>query len=215
MFRDRTDAGERLAAHLEDEGVSADVVLAVPRGGLPVAGPVADALEVPLDVVVARKLGAPHNPELAIGAVAADGSRWLNDDLVERLDVSVSYLEEVTDEETVAAREKLERYRGATDLPDLQGRTVLIVDDGIATGATLVACIRQARAGGAERVLIAAPASSRDALDLLEGEVDRAYVLAAPTDFGAVGAHYRDFAQVTDEEALELLSDAPGGVVEG
>lgn len=203
MFTDRTEAGERLAAHLQERGVSADVVLAIPRGGLPVARPVADALDARLSVVVARKLGAPGNPELAIGAVAADGSVWYNDDLVARLGVDDEYLERIVEQERTAAAEKLARYPAGDH--DLDGRRVLVVDDGVATGATTRACLRQVRATDAAWVGLAVPVGPPDSLAELETEADDVYALETPRSFGAVGAHYRNFSQVTDEEAIEYL----------
>jgi len=203
MFANRTEAGARLAGVLRRRGVEADVVLAVPRGGLPVGRAVADALDRPLDVIVARKLGAPSNAEVAIGAVAPDGSLWRNDDLIARLDVEESYVEEERGRQAAAAREKRERYRGP-DL-DLSGRTALIVDDGIATGATMTACVRAAYAAGAARVVVAAPVASPRAVEALESEADAVVAVEAPEAFGAVGRHYRSFQQVSDEEALSYL----------
>lgn len=203
-FADRTDAGERLAALLERRGVAADAVLAVPRGGLPVARIVADALDLPLDVVVARKIGAPTNPELAIGAVAADGSRWLNDALIDRLDVGAEYVERTAEREAENAREKRERYRGES-VPAPVGGTVLIVDDGIATGATTVACVRQARTNGAERVIVAVPVAPPDVVESLREEADDVIAVITPSSFGAVGRFYESFDQVPDEAAMAYL----------
>lgn len=203
MFANRTEAGGRIAGVLRERGVEADVVLAVPRGGLPVGRAVADALDRPLDVIVARKLGAPSNAEVAIGAVAPDGSLWRNDDLIARLDVEESYVEEERERQAAAAREKRERYR-KTDL-DLSGQTALIVDDGVATGATMIACVRAAYAAGAARVVVAAPVASPRAVETLESEADAVIVVEAPEEFGAVGRHYRSFQQVSDEEALTYL----------
>jgi predicted phosphoribosyltransferase len=131
MFKDRTDAGRQLADLLRDNDVEVDVVLGIPHGGLPVARPVADALDVPLDVVVVSKIGAPNNPELAIGAVASDGSIWRNDDLIDRIGVSEKYVERERESEAEAVRTKLERYGGTDEPPDLDGKRVLIVDDGL------------------------------------------------------------------------------------
>ncbi|WP_255150748.1 phosphoribosyltransferase [Halorarius halobius] len=202
MFEDRTDAGERLAEHLREAGVEADVVLAIPRGGLPVARPVADALGAPLDVVVARKLGAPGNPELAVGAVADDGTLWVNDDLVAQLGVSDDYLDAERDAEAARAREKADRYRQGIDLA---GKRVVVVDDGVATGATTAACLRRVREAGAAHVTLAVPVGPPDTLDRLREEADRVIALEEPFSFGAVGAHYRDFRQVPDEAALAYL----------
>lgn len=205
MFDDRIDAGTRLADRLDERGVDADLVVAIPRGGLPVGRVVADRLGVPLDVVVAEKLGAPWNPELAIGAVAGDGSLWLNDALVGNLDISDDYVETVRAEEAENARMKVERYRGGEATPDLTGKRVVVVDDGIATGATSIACLRQVRNAGAARVVLAVPVASPDAVDRLRREADEVVAVQAPRWFGAVGAFYRDFRQVSNDEAISYL----------
>ena len=139
MFENRLAAGERLGERLAERDFEADVVLGIPRGGLPVARPVADALGVPLDVVVASKIGAPGNPELALGAVAADGSAWLNDTLIDRLGVDEGYVGREREREATAASEKEARYRDADVIPDFEGSAAILVDDGLATGATAVA----------------------------------------------------------------------------
>ena len=154
MFTDRTDAGRRVADLLDDRDVLADLVLAIPRGGLPVGRVVADRASAPLDVVVARKIGAPGNPELAIGAVASDGTVWLNESLIDDLGVSEGYVDERIERERRAALEKLERYRGDRPPFDLRGKTVVVVDDGVATGATTIACLRQLRNADAARVVL-------------------------------------------------------------
>ncbi|TMT87226.1 phosphoribosyltransferase [Haloterrigena sp. H1] len=205
MFDDRTDAGERLAAELEARDLDIDVVLGIPRGALPVARPVADALDADLDVVVARKLGAPGNPELALGAVASDGSVWYNDDLIARVDIPEEYLEEVRAEEAENAREKADRYRETAGLPELEGKRVVVVDDGVATGATATACLRQVQESGAEWVGLAVPVGSPRSVDELERETDEVIALQTPADFRAVGQYYRNFGQVTDEEAITYL----------
>lgn len=205
MFADRESAGTRLADHLADTGIEADVVLGIPRGGLPVARPVADRLGCPLDVIVASKIGAPHNEELAIGAASADGDVWWNDDLIARLDVPEDYREEQRERETAAAREKAERYR---DEPvPLDDKAVLIVDDGVATGATALACCRAARAAGAEHIVLAVPVAPQSAVEDLRADdaVDDVIALETPAAFGAVGWYYDRFGQVSDEEAIALL----------
>ncbi|WP_128478696.1 phosphoribosyltransferase [Halorussus pelagicus] len=205
MFRDRTDAGRQLAELLDDYDVTADVVLGIPRGGLPVARAVADALGVPLDVVVASKIGAPNNPELAVGAVASDGSIWRNDDLIDRLGVDDEYVERERDSETETARTKLERYRGTDELPDVQGRRVVMVDDGLATGATTIAALRQVRAAGASHVVLAVPVGSPDAVERLRAETEEVVAVETPPHFGSVGTFYESFKQVSDEEAMSYL----------
>jgi predicted phosphoribosyltransferase len=204
-FTNRTEAGEQLADRLVDAGVDADLVCAIPRGGLPVGRAVADRLGVPLDVVVASKLGAPSNPELAIGAVAGDGSYWLNDDLVAQIGVDDGYIQQERDKEADIARQKVADYRGGEPLPDVTGKRVVLVDDGIATGATAMACLRQLQATDATEVILAVPVAPPSARAELADEADRVVIVDEPRPFQAVGRHYREFGQVTDEEAIELL----------
>lgn len=206
-FTDRTDGGEQLADQLRTEDVAVDLVCAIPRGGLPVGRAVADRLEVPLDVVVASKLGAPANPELAIGAVAGDGSYWLNDELVDQLGVEESYIETEREREAEVARQKVADYRGGEPLPDVAGKRVALVDDGIATGATAIACLRQLRAGDAAESILAVPVAPPSARAELREEADRIVIVDEPRPFGAVGSHYRQFDQVSDSEAIALLGE--------
>jgi predicted phosphoribosyltransferase len=205
MFADRTDAGERLADRLVDEGVDADRVLAIPRGGLPVGRVVADRLGVPLDVVVAVKVGAPGNPELAVGAVAGDGSVWTNEALVSRLAVDDAHLTSERARAQAKAAEKRRQYRDGEPLPSLAGERVVVVDDGLATGATALACLRQVRAAGAETVTLAVPVAAPDSIRRVEEEGGRVVAVVRPARFGAVGQYYDDFRQVRDREALAYL----------
>jgi predicted phosphoribosyltransferase len=205
MFRDRLAAGERLGERLTEHDLGIGVVLGIPRGGLPVARPVADVLECPLDVVVASKIGAPHNAELALGAAAADGSAWYNDALIDRLGVETAYLDQEREQEADAAREKERRYRGAAGERTLDGETVVVVDDGLATGATALACLRQVREAGTERLVFAVPVGSSNAIARVEREADEVICPEVPERFGAVGQFYRSFEQVSDEKALEYL----------
>jgi predicted phosphoribosyltransferase len=205
MFRDRLAAGEQLGARLAERDLGIGVVLGIPRGGLPVARPVADALACPLDVVVASKIGAPHNAELALGAAAADGSAWYNDALIDRLGVETAYLDQEREQEADAAREKERRYCGAAGERTLDGETVVVVDDGLATGATALACLRQVREAGTERLVFAVPVGSSNAIARVEREADEVICPEVPERFGAVGQFYRSFEQVSDEKALEYL----------
>jgi len=207
MFQNRIDAGRRLADALADRGATADVVLGIPRGGLPVARVVADALGAPLDVIVASKVGAPNDPEVAVGAVTSDGTAWRNDDLLAAADATDAYFERERRRETEAAREKLRRYRGIDDPPDLVGKRVIVVDDGLATGATAIAALRQVRAAGAGRVTLAVPVGSPRSLESVRAEADEVVCVESPADFGAVGQFYRSFEQVTDEAAMAALED--------
>lgn len=190
-----------------NEGVDADIVLGIPRGALPVARPVADELDAPLDIVVASKLGAPGNPELAIGAVASDGSLWLNDDLVDRLRISEDFIEGERELEAENAHEKADQYREGGRLPELTGKQVVLVDDGVATGATAMACLRQIKEANAARVVLAVPVGSPESLAELETETDDTVALETPQDFQAVGQYYREFGQVSDEEAMAYLDE--------
>lgn len=205
MFRDRMDAGEQLARLLDDRDVEADIVLAIPRGGLPVGRAVADALGLPLDIIAARKIGAPGNPELAIGAVASDGSVWLNDRLIDRIGVDDSYIDDGIDRERENAQAKVDRYRMGRREPEIAGKKVLIVDDGVATGATTTACIRQVKNAGADRVILGIPVGPPDSIERLGSEVDEVVCVQTPPHFGAVGQFYETFTQVTDEEAIDYL----------
>lgn len=206
-FADRSDAGRRLATELADRGVDPDLVLTIPRGGLPLGRAVADALDAPLDIVVASKIGAPGNPEYAIGAVASDGSVWLDDEAVESLGVSDDYVDRERDHELRAAREKASRYRGDREPPAIAGRTVVVVDDGVATGSTAIAALRLVRERGAERVVLAVPVGPPETVSELGAVADEVVVLLTPSTFGAVGAFYDRFEQVTDEEAMAYLDE--------
>jgi predicted phosphoribosyltransferase len=206
-FRNRIDAGQRLADALEERDVDADIALAIPRGGLPLGREVADALGVPLDIIVASKVGAPGNPEYAIGAVASDGSAWLDERAIERTGATDEYVEREREREAEYAREKAERYRGDRDGPDLAGKTVLVVDDGVATGSTAIAAVRLARAKGAERIVVAVPVGPPSTVDDLEAEADEVVCPLTTPTFSAVGQFYENFEQVTDEEAMAYLDE--------
>lgn len=205
MFKDRTDAGRQLATVLEQHDVEADLVLAIPRGGLPVGRAVADRLDVPLDIVAARKIGAPGNPELAVGAVASDGTVWLNEALIEELRVGDDYIDEQTDHEREAAMRKIQRYRDDRPPLELTGKTVLVVDDGIATGATTIACVRQLKNADVGRVIVAVPVAPPEVVERLRSEADAVICVETPTYFGAVGRFYDSFEQVSDEQAKTYL----------
>lgn len=205
MFRDRTDAGRRLAELLDDRDVEADLVLGIPRGGLPVARVVADALGAPLDVVVASKIGAPDNPEYAVGAVASDGTLYRNDEMTSQRGIDDAYVEREAASEAEAARAKLERYRGIAEPPDVTVKRVLVVDDGLATGSTVIAALRQLRDAGAESLVLAVPVASPSAVERLESEADEVIAVETPPHFRAVGQFYESFAQVSDAEATSYL----------
>lgn len=210
LFRDRADAGRQLAAALEHLATERPVVLGIPRGGVAIARHVADALGGVCGVIVARKLGAPDQPELAIGAVAADGESWLDESLARLTGADDTYL--ARERETGASEAaRRERLYAAGRPASLRGRVVVIVDDGIATGATALVAIRSARAKGASRVILAVPVAPPETLDRLRQEADQVVALHEPSDFVAVGQFYEDFRQVTDDDVRRALTPgAPG-----
>ena len=207
VFRDREEAGSRLAVAVAGRVSGPVTVLAIPRGGVAVAVPVAKALRAPLDVVIPRKLGAPDNPELAIGAVAP-GVMVLNERAVRQLGVPRDYIEQeaARQEAEIARREAA--YRGGRAPAPVAGRTVVVIDDGVATGATAVAALRWARAADADRVVFAAPVGPPSAPAHLEPEADDVVLIETPLRFLAVGEWYRDFEQVSDEEVIAMLREA-------
>ena len=208
IFADRQDAGERLAQALRHLEANA-LVLAIPRGGVIVGDVVARELGVPLDVVVPRKVGAPGNPELAIGAVAP-GIRVLDTRMVRALGVSERYLEReiATQEAEIERRQQV--YRGGRPSQPVSGRVAIVVDDGVATGSTAVAALRWARAQAAERVVLAVPVAPPQTIDRLRVEADEVVALETPQPFLAVGEWYRDFDQTTDEQVVSALARSAG-----
>ena len=209
LFPDRTEAGRLLAARLEKYAGKPDmIVLALPRGGVPVAYEVARALHAPMDVFVVRKLGIPGQEELAMGAVATGGVRVLNDQVVRGLGIPDYVIDAVVDWETEELKRRERVYRGDRPPPGVRGRTVILVDDGLATGSTMLAAVRALRQQGPARIVVAVPVASPDTCELLKAHVDEVVCAATPEPFYAVGLWYRDFSQTTDEEVRELLQRA-------
>jgi len=209
IFSDRVEAGKRLGEALRPLAGSNAVVLAIPRGGVIVGEAAASAVDAPLDVVVPRKIGAPGNPELAIGAVAP-GIRVLDRRMVDGLGVSDAYL----DREIAAQEAEIERrqhaYRQGRPPQPVEGRVAIVIDDGVATGSTAVAALRWAREQGAERVVLAVPVAPPQSLDRLRAEADDVVVLEMPSPFFAVGEWYRDFDQTTDRQVVDALARSAG-----
>lgn len=207
MFADRTDAGRRLAerlVHLKDRK---PVVLALPRGGVPVAAAIAEALDAPLDLVMVRKIGAPTQPELAVGAVV-DGIRprtVLNADIVESLQISETYIAAETQRQLREIERRRKLYLGDRKPVAVRGNSIIIVDDGIATGASIRAALEAMATEGTAWRAVAAPVASLEAAELVRRSCDETVFLSTPADFGSIGAFYDDFHQLTDAEVTDLM----------
>src|SRR5881394_513333 len=209
VFPDRIEAGRLLAEKLEKYANRDDViVLGLPRGGVPVANEVAKRLHAPLDVFIVRKLGVPGFEELAAGAIASGGVRVLNEDVVRALPNADQLIESVTEKETVELERREQTYRDGRPAPELRGRVVILVDDGLATGATMRAAVAALRQRGVAKIVVAAPVGAPDTCRELEQEADETICAIAPEFFQAVGQYYEDFSQTSDEEVRELLSRA-------
>ncbi len=210
VFANRSDAGTRLAERLSGLVGSNVVVLALPRGGVPVAFEVATALHAPLDVIIVRKLGVPSQPELAMGAIAEGGVRVLNDTVVRSSSVSQADIAAVERRELAALDRRARELRGERPPVPLVGRVAVVVDDGIATGSTARAACRAARAKGAALVVLAVPVAPPDAIVELRSDADEVVCVESPEHLWAVGQWYRDFTQTTDTEVVALLRRAAG-----
>jgi putative phosphoribosyl transferase len=211
-FRDRSDAGRKLAAQLQSLAGERPVILGLPRGGVPVAGEVARVLEAPLCVLPVRKIGAPDHRELGVGAIASGGISLIDWEAVRELHISIEALQVVVSEEQIELKRQERTFAAAQPDPCLKGRTAVIVDDGLATGVTALAAIQAARAGGATRVVLAVPVAAPETVALLRGQVDDLVCLEAPANFYAVGRWYRTFDQTSDATVIELLRAAQSRV---
>lgn len=208
-YRSRSQAGRLLAGALSHYKSKEDVVvLGLTRGGVPVAGEIASRLGVPLDVLVVRKLGVPFQPELAMGAIAADGTRVLNEQLIRDLRISANDVDTVVRREQAELERRERLYRGGRPPIGLNGRIVILADDGLATGSTMRAAICSTKKQSAKRIVLAVPVASVSALERLRTEVDECVCLAAPEPFFAVGEWYGNFPQITDAEVMKLLEDS-------
>lgn len=202
LIRDRITAGKLLADRLKD--VKADLVLGIPRGGVVVAAEIAKDLDLPLDIMVTRKIGTPGQEELALGAVDPDGEVVWDRELLEQLNPPAGGLKSKIEEEKEEIKRREKLYRGDREVLEVAGKRVILVDDGIATGATILAAVRYLKRHGA-RIVLAVPVASQEALRKMEGEVDQSVVLEAPEYFQAVGQFYHQFEPVTDEEVVQLM----------
>jgi putative phosphoribosyl transferase len=212
IFADRTQAGQLLGERLAALHLVNPAVLALVRGGAPVGAPIAAILAAPLDVVFVRKLGAPNQPELAVGAIAdgSDPQIVLNDTLLAALEIDADYVAATAGQELAAIERRRKAYQGVRPELDLTGRSVVVVDDGVATGMTMQAALRQVRRLHAGSVIAAVPVASAEAVAMLRREADDVVCLSAPRRFRSVDAHYRDFAQVSDEDVLAILQAQAG-----
>jgi putative phosphoribosyl transferase len=208
-FRDRQEAGKALAKDLAFlKGRKDVIVLAIPRGGVVVGYQVAEELGAPLDIYITRKIGAPYNPELALGAVASDGSVILDEELVQRLGVSPDFVKGEKKRQQAEIARRLDKYRGNRPALDLTGKTVVLVDDGVATGATTLATLRALKKQPIARLILAIPVGPPDVIETLAKEADQVVCLSTPEPFWAVGSFYLVFDQTSDEEVLKLLQSS-------
>ena len=204
-FADRRDAGRQLAEQLASLVAESPLIIALPRGGVPVAKEIADALGAPLEILAVRKLGAPHNPEFGIGAVAEDGTCVIDPEATKVLGIRNGELDAIVAREVAELRRRVELYRGDRPPLHLRGRTAIVVDDGVATGLTDTAALRAVRHLGPRRTVLAVPVCAPDALARLRAEADEVVCLRVPRNLRGVGEWYRDFSQVSDEEVLDDL----------
>jgi predicted phosphoribosyltransferase len=216
MFADRKDGGLQLAKKLSNyKGRRGVLVLALPRGGAVTGFEIARAIGAPLDVLIVRKIGFPGQPELAIGAISETGTVVLNPRVISYGGVSKEYIDhEITRQKDEIAR-RIRLYRGSRHLEDLKGKTIILADDGVATGATTKAAITALKEAGVERIIVAVAVAPHDTADELASMVDEFVCLSTPADFMAVGHYYYDFTQVTDEEVVEILKESEASQKEG
>ncbi len=208
FFTDRIDAGKRLALALKDFSSKNGIVLGIPRGGVVVGYMIAKALNLSLDVIIPRKIGAPDNPELAIGAVAEDGTAILDNNLIKYLGVNREYLKEETELQKQEIGRRLKLYRQDTSYPNLKGLDVIVVDDGIATGSTMKAALASVKNRGAASITVAVPVGPPSTIEELKNMSDRVVCLYKPEFFQAIGEFYGDFSQTSDEEVIRLLEES-------
>jgi putative phosphoribosyl transferase len=209
QFANRREAGQELARKLSKYAGRSDVILlALPRGGVPIAYEVALALKAPLDVFLVRKLGLPGREELAIGAIASGGIQILNEDIIDAVGLDRRMINLVVQQELKELQRREEQYRDDRPAPDLRDRTVILIDDGLATGASMLAAVRGVRAQNPTRIIVAVPAGAPQAIELLQSQADEIIYVIAPDPFEGVGKWYEDFSQTTDEEVKFLLKEA-------
>lgn len=210
LFRDRVDAGDRLGAALEKyKGAPNTIVIGLPRGGVVVAYQIAQVLHLPLDVICPRKIGAPFNPEYAIGAITETGEGIFDEAVIQNYQIPRKYIEEEVEREKNIAQRRLDIFRKGKPPRDFKGKQIIVVDDGIATGATMKAAIQSLRAAGTGKIVMAVPVSPPATLEEIAAMVDETFCLDTPPFFQAVGQFYREFLQTSDEEVIDLIKSSP------
>ncbi len=208
LFKDRREAGEMLAERLQIYKGCDPLILAVPRGGVAVAAPIHSALGGELDLIITRKIGAPHQREMAIGATSSDGLVMLNDELISRLGIFPDYIQKAAAKEQDEIVRRLKLYRGEKKLPQIEGRLVIVVDDGVATGYTMLAALNSLRQHQPAELALAVPVGPPETFTRLKKEVNALVYLEAPVDFAAVGQFYQNYEQVSDAEVIAILQQA-------
>lgn len=209
MFENREEAGRLLAPKVRrflKNDFALALLLALPRGGVPIAYEIAKALQIPMNVLLVRKIGAPIHPEFGIGAITEDGYSWIDEVSASRVGASPAQIQKIMENESAEIKKRLRKYRDNQPLPSLQGRTVVLVDDGLATGVTARVAARYVKNRGAKQVFLVSPVCSQETASELREEIDQVICLDEPELFLSVGQFYRDFKQVTDEEVIELLT---------
>ncbi|SFC48108.1 phosphoribosyltransferase [Clostridium uliginosum] len=207
MFIDREDAGEKLSIELEKFKDENPIVLAIPRGGIVTAYETIKKFRFEWDLIIPRKIGSPHNKEIAIGAVSLDGTYLLNEEFIDMLNISEEYIKKEVFEQTEEIKRRLNKYKGNENFPHVKNKTVIIIDDGIATGFTIQAAIKSIKKHDAKKIILAVPVAPQDTISLLEKIVDEVICLFIPNEFYAVGSYYKSFEQTTDEEVFNIVRE--------
>lgn len=207
MFIDRKDAGKKLSVKLEKFKDENPIVLAIPRGGIVTAYETIKKFGFEWDLIIPRKIGSPRNKEVAIGAVSLDGTYILNEEYINMLNISEEYIQKQIFEQIEEIKRRLTKYTGNENFPDVKGRTVIIIDDGIATGFTIQVAIKSIKKHAAKKIILAVPVAPRGTLSLLKKFVNKIICLFVPDDFYAVGLHYKNFEQTTDEEVFAVIHE--------
>ena len=207
MFLDRKDAGEKLSTELENFKDENPIVLAIPRGGIVTAYETIKKFGFQWDLIIPRKIGLPHNKEIAIGAVSLDGTYLLNEEYIDLLNIPQEYIKKEVLEQIEEIKRRLNKYKGNENFPPVKNKTVIIIDDGIATGFTIQAAIKSIKKHHAKKIILAVPVGPQNTISLLEKIVDEVICLVIPDEFYAVGSYYKSFEQTTDEEVINIVRE--------